>query len=233
MDVAPDSREQFVDRAVSTRVETIRNDKARLAALRVSWGVMLAGIVASCVWLVLEVLAGWESYGSVVGPILHGQSFTHPSFDGSDPPIVFSAPPSYSLVGAVAIVACASVVALRASHAGSFRRSAAYRLAYAAGDDYRTAVAQVADPERARRAATRLFLIHASLVAVAALVLVGFAVWRMPPGPYSPRGWGADGSSRIEIAAIRFAAMVDAWSLSAIAAALLLAVFPTRRRLEG
>lgn len=212
-------------------METIRNEKARLAALRVSWGVMLAGIVASCVWLALEVLVGWERYRAVVGPVLQGQPFTLPRKDGSVPTIPFSAPPSYSLIGAVAIVACASVVALRASHARSFRRSAAFRLSYSAHDDYRTAVAQVADPERARRATARLFLIHASLVAVAALVLVAFAMWRMPRSPFAPMGW--DQLSPLMVAANRFAAMVDAWSLSAIAAMLLLAVFPTRRRLEG
>lgn len=200
-----------------------------LAAMRLTWGVMLTGIVSYCTWLCLEVPVGWLHYRGVVAPVLEGRAFTYPSM-GKGEPVSHLVTPSWSLVAVAGLVTLVSVFALGAWNARAVRRSPAFREVRGVGEDYRSTSSDLADPERARRAVARRFVTHAALVAIGALLLVAIAAWRLPPSPFHP---GVDQSPYVLVAARRFAAIVEALGLGFIAVLTLVAAFPTDRRARG
>ncbi|MGZ3456536.1 MAG: hypothetical protein ACXVEF_43425, partial [Polyangiales bacterium] len=153
------------------------NSRSGLAALRLTWGVMLAGVVASCMWLALGILVEWQRYRDVVGPVLRGEPLTVPGMDPSGQPYVFSAGPRWVLIATIAALACAAIAG---THAWLARTQ-------------------------------RLFVVRTALLAALALAIVVFSVWWLPPSPSLP---AVDSSPGLERAAVRFAAIVDAWTLS-------------------
>jgi len=197
-----------------------------LVALRLTWLMAAVGIVTSAVWTALDVLVGWPWNSELVRPVLSGTTLRIASMGGPNrPPYEFSTQPSVVLWVAVTLLAVLVGLLGGWLQRRMIRRSSAFSQTPGEADDYRTTISRFASPERATGATVRAFGLRLGVTMAFAIGLAAWAGARLKP-PFGTSMAGLEAQAR------HLSRAFEGFGITLVALALLVTVWPARRRLE-
>lgn len=186
-----------------------------LAVLRRIWLVGAVGLVTAAAWMVITV--------RVISFAELERARTTTSMAGQNDS---SAHPSTSLGVTVLLLAVLVATSGFRLERRMIRRSSAFRRIPEGGDDYRTSTSRLASQVRAQVAMVRAFGLRMGLIMAFAIGLAAWATMRSKP-PFGAPMIGVGVTGRY------LSRAVEGCGIAFVALALLVSVWPTRRRLEA